>query len=245
VRPETVEIKLNIAAGRVEPAIAALGLTGGEAWSIVFCEDVTAGLASTPLLDLGVILRAREKSAARGDFTVKLRPCRWSQLDERYFANSDDGATELKIEADWAGERRSLAASMTVKWPAQRKSGMHSGDQSVASLFSGEQRKFLTACSRGRVNLAALVRLPAFQATRWSPLSVTANGVDLRVRAERWTLGGADDFLELSVVSDVEHAPASQAALQGFAAARELAVDDSQDNKTQRVLTTLVARAGA
>jgi hypothetical protein len=242
VRPKSVEIKVTIAGDQVGEAISTLGLTGGATWSILFCEDVTAGAPSTPLLELGVVLRARRKSEDKGDSTVKLRPCRWSQLDGKYFENADHGDTELKIEADWAGSGRQLATSMTAKWSDRRMSKVQAGDEPPAALFTGEQRDFLALCSRGRINLSALTALPAFAATRWNPFPATAGG-DLSVRAERWTIEGGDDFLELSVVSTVDRAAADQAALESFVAGQALTVDDSPDSKTQRVLSTLVARA--
>jgi hypothetical protein len=242
MRPETVESKVTIAGVNVAPAIQGLPLEDVAHWGIVFCEDVTAGARGTPLLDLGVILRARKKSATKGDSTVKLRPARWSQLDDRFFADSDDGETEVKIQADWAGDHRSLAASMTVKWSDGRMSEVQSGAQPAASLFSRLQRDYLAACSDGRVNLAALVALPAFDAARWDPFDTEVAGVGISVRAERWTLDGGFDFLELSIVSDVDSAEARQAALQRFVASQGLVVDQSATNKTETVLRTLVDR---
>lgn len=245
MRPESVEIKVTVAGDHVEAAISTLALTGGAGWSILFCEDVTAGAAGTPLLDLGVILRARRKSDTKGDSTVKLRPCRWSQLDGQYFVNADDGVTELKVEPDWAGSGRQLAASMTAKWSDGRMSKVQAGDEPPAYLFSDRQREFLALCSGGRINLSALTALPAFTATRWKEFPASADGIDISVRAERWTIEGGEDFLELSIVSTVEQAAADQAALRSFVAAKALTVDDSPDNKTKRVLTTLVARLDA
>jgi hypothetical protein len=245
VRPQSVEIKVTVAGDQVGQAISALALAGGSRWSILFCEDVTAGAASTPLLDLGVILRARRKSENKGDSTVKLRPCRWSQLDPEHFANSDDGVTELKIEADWAGSGRNLTASMTADWPGRRWAEVQAGDAQPAELFSKAQQEFLERCSSGRINLAALTALPSFTATRWDAFPATVDGVELSVRAERWTVDGAGDYLELSIASTVERGEADQAALQSFVAGKALTVDGSQRNKTERVLSALVARAAA
>ena len=245
VRPQSVEIKVTVAGDQVGPAISALALAGGNRWSILFCEDVADGAASTPLLDLGVILRARRKSENKGDSTVKLRPCRWSQLDPEHFANSDDGVTELKIEADWAGSGRHLTASMTADWPGHRWAEVQAGDAPPADLFSKPQQEFLERCSGGRINLVALTALPSFTATRWEAFPTTVDGVNLSVRAERWTVDGAGDYLELSIVSTVERGEADQAALHSFVAAKGLSADDSPRNKTERVLAALVARVAA
>jgi hypothetical protein len=241
--PESVEIKVTISTD-VNGAIDALGLASGKRWSIAFCEDVTAAVTpSTPLLDLGVILRSRKKSESKGDSTVKFRPCRWSQLDDGFAANATVGDTELKIEADWAGASRSLAAAMTSDWSDDRLDRVTDGDLPVGALFDDRQKDFLARCSRGRVNLSALTALPRFAATRWDAFPAASGGVDLSIRAERWTLQGGDDFLELSFVGTVDDAVAKQAALAGFVAARSLTAEQSQESKTQRVLDALVRAA--
>ena len=243
--PESVEVKVTISE-QVGEAVSALSLGSGKRWSILFCEDVTAAVTpSTPLLELGVVLRARRKSASKGDSTVKLRPCRWSQLDDDFAENVEADDTELKIEADWSGSRRSLAAAMTVDWDDGRLDRVRDGDLPPAALFSALQRDFLARCGRGRVNLATVTALPSFEAVRWEAFAATVGGIDLSIRAERWTIAGGSDFLELSIVSDVDGAAESQAALDDFATGRSLIVDRSEENKTQRVLDSLVAASGA
>jgi hypothetical protein len=243
MRPESVEIKVTLAGRNVGKAISRLELPDGKGWRILFCEDVTAGVApSAPLLDVGVILRVRKKSGTKGDSTVKLRPCRWSQLSEDFFSNRENGDT-LKIEADWAGSRRTLATSLTMEWDDDRVDALRSNRLAAADLFGKEQRRFLQQCSPGRVNLKALVALADISATRWDEFSVKVDGPDLSVRAERWIIDGAMDFLELSIVSDLDRAERDQAALQHFLAKHSLRVEQNQKNKTQRVLNYLVAQA--
>jgi len=239
MQPESVEIKVTIAGKHVPDALGKLELVDEKALTIVFCEDVTAGAEATELLDLGVVLRARAKSATKGDSTVKLRPCRWSQLDKRFFSNGTFGTAELKIEADWAGTKHALAASMTREWTDSRLSG---GEVSVADLFTTDQLDFLSTCSGGRVDLRAVSPLPPIKATRWAKFAAVAAGEHLDVRAERWQLDDTLDFLELSIVSTVEEAPKAQLALTTFLADQALPPDDNQDSKTQRVLNHLIAR---
>jgi hypothetical protein len=140
-------LRVHLRVQQLESHISTLALTGGVRWSILSCEDVTAGAAATPLLDLGVILRARRKSDAKGDSTVKLRPCRWSQLDGQYFVNADDGVTELKVEPDWAGSGRQLAASMTAKWSDGRMSKVQTGDEPPAYLFTDRGNGSSSPCA--------------------------------------------------------------------------------------------------
>jgi hypothetical protein len=148
MRPESVEIKVTLAGSNVDKAITRLELPPGKGWCILFCDDVTAGVAPlTPLLNIGVILRVRKKSDANGDSTVKLRPCRWSQLSEDFFNNRKNGQTQLKIEADWAGPKRTLATSLTMEWEDDRVDALRSGKLAAADLFDKEQWRFLQQCS--------------------------------------------------------------------------------------------------
>ena len=240
--PESVEVKLTVAQ-QVQDAVAALGLSGGKSWRIAFCEDVTAAVnPRTPLLDLGVVLRVRQKSGHKGDSTVKLRPCRWSQLDGGFLANRDTADGDYKIEADWAGTRHGLAASFTSDWDDDRLQRVEAGELPASALFSEPQADFLRLCAAGRVSLATITLLPALAAVRWDPSRVTVAGVDLEVRAERWTIPGSVDFLELSVVgTGARDAVRKQAAVEQLAADHALEVDRSEENKTQRVLAALIA----
>ena len=243
--PESIEVKATVSDG-VQAAVDELGLGQGKSWRIAFGEDVTAGVTpGTPLLDLGVVLRVRQKSGHKGDTTVKLRPCRWSQLDAAFFGNRSTGDGDFKIEADWAGTRRSLAASFTHDWDDDRLQRVQAGELPASAVLSGPQGDFLQRCAPARVNLAAVTMLPALAAVRWDPTSVTAGGITLDVRAERWTIPGTIDFLELSVVvKNVQDAVRQQAAIDEFATDHAIVVDRSEQNKTQRVLAALIAEIG-
>lgn len=243
MRPESVEIKVTLSGVEAGNAVTELELSDGQEWQILFCEDVSVGVApSTPLLDLGVVLRIRRKSGRKGDTTVKLRPCRWSQLSEEFFTNDKSDRRELKIEADWSGPKRTLAAALTADWDDDRVAETFAGHRSAASLFEKGQRRFLDQCGAGRVNLDAVTVLAPVAATRWKEASASVWGRDLSYRAERWIIDDID-FLELSIVSDPANAEDDQAALHQFVAERSLASDQSQENKTQRVVRHLVERA--
>jgi hypothetical protein len=241
MRLDDVEIKATIAGEATPQAIRALGLPAGVApWEIYFCEDVTPGLAAaTPLLDAGVVLRARAKPGGKDDTTIKLRPCRRSQLTDRWLAAEKEDDWELKVEADWAGDRRALAASLT----ADRRNGVvgavGQGDRPVADLFVDEQLAFLADCATIGINLATLTVLPAVAATRWKSVDGTPDGLDLR--AERWTVGDLD-FLELSAVAPLEEAPATQRRLTELVASLVVGAPPDQETKTRQVLQYLVER---
>jgi hypothetical protein len=78
MRLDGVEIKVSFGPDQTDPAMQALGLPLDQPrWQIFFCEDVNPGVSpGTPLLDGGVILRARLRSDDDADATVKLRPYR-------------------------------------------------------------------------------------------------------------------------------------------------------------------------
>ena len=244
MRLDDVEIKLTITGERSGPAIQALQLPAGRpTWQIYFCEDVTGAAGNgTPLLDLGVVLRARHKQGEEDDTTVKLRPCRRSQLTGPWPAATRGDNWELKIEADWAGERRALAASLTADRPGDIVADAGSGGTPVRSLYVDEQRDFLRDCSDVRINLDALTVLPPVTATRWKKVESAPTG--LGVRAERWTVGDLD-FLELSVVADPGDAPQAQRGLTEFVSSLGLPVEPHQETKTRQVLEHQVRAAVA
>src|SRR3712207_6569848 len=112
MRFDGVEIKVTLGGDGAGPAVQQLDLPAETPWQIWFWEDVAPGGGpATPLLDAGVILRARDKAGGDDDATVKLRPCRRSQLTDHWLA-AQKGETEdeekwvVRIEVDWAGDRR-------------------------------------------------------------------------------------------------------------------------------------------
>jgi hypothetical protein len=82
MRLNGVEIKVSLGRRQVARALDALGLGGnGERRSIGFLEDSTVGIV-LPLFHQGIVLRVRQVDGEHDDSTVKLRPCRRSQLTE-------------------------------------------------------------------------------------------------------------------------------------------------------------------
>lgn len=242
MRIDDVEIKVTFAKGQVEDAIRALELPAGhQPWQIYFCEDVTEGVSpGTPLLDAGVILRARDKSSGASDTTVKLRPCRRSQLTDHWLATTKIGDQELKLEADWAGDRQVLAASLSADRADDFVAHAVPDGRDVTDLYTVEQRDFVQDCAPVSVNLATLTVLPAVRAVRWKTVEAAPAGLDLR--AERWTVGDLD-FLELSTVAALDEAPARQAALSAYVRSVGLPVAADQEAKTGQVLRVLVRLA--
>jgi hypothetical protein len=239
MRLDSVEIKVTFDHD-VDGAVEKLNLPSDRPrWNIYFCEDVIAGTSSgTPLLDARIVLRAREKPAGRDDTTIKLRPCRRSQLTDHWLGAEEGNDWEFKVEADWAGDRRMLAASHTVDRSEGFLAAHRSDVSSVSELFSKEQRDFLRDCAGSYINVDTLTVLPPVTATRWDPFRVEA-GSGLKVRAERWNVDHLD-FLELSIVADLDEAEEQQEALSRYVESLGLTVSADQDSKTRRVVNHLV-----
>jgi len=244
MRVNSVEIKVSVDGPQVRAAIDGIGpLPGPRARTVYFCEDVTAAVsAGTPLLDAQVILRVRATEGSADDCTVKLRPCRQTQLTSRWLDAAKDRDSNLKAEADWAGTRRVLAVSYTRDLPDGLLGEVLAGEQPVGRLFSDDQERFLADCGGIRVNLDAVTVLPAVSATRWGPFRTAPPDPTLKIVAERWTVGADLDFLELSIQASAEEAGREQALLEEFARSRGLDLDAGQETKTRRVLGYLVDR---
>jgi hypothetical protein len=241
MRLDGVEIKLTLAGDRVDQAVETLELAPDRpTWQIYFCEDITAAVGpTTPLLNLGVVLRARRRPGEPDDTTIKLRPCRRSQLTGPWPTATKGNGWELEVEADWAGDKRVLAVSMTADRPGDVIAAAADGAP-VRSLFLDDQLDFLHDCCDARVNLDTLTVLPPVTARRWKQVETAPTG--LGVRAERWTVDDLD-FLELSVVADPGDALRRQRALAGFVGSLGLTVPPVMETKTRLVLEHLVEAA--
>lgn len=234
MRVDGVEIKVSFRRDETPTAVQALNLPDRpRSWQIYFCEDVNPGAPATPLLDLHVILRARVRPDDDDDVTIKLRPCRSSQFPDDWLEETK----KLKVESDWAGDRRVLAASHTEKQQNSLIPAVVAKQRPFTDLFTDKQREFLVECAGATINLNAVTVLPPVTAVRWK--SVPVAPPELELRAERWTVDDLD-FLELSAVAPVERAAAKQAAILQFIQSVGLAVPEDQEPKTRQVMDHLV-----
>jgi hypothetical protein len=247
MRLDGVEVKVSLDSDQTAEAVRALDLADITPWNIFFVEDVTTGLCSgTPLLDQHLIVRARQKTKGKDDVTVKFRPGRRSQLTDSWLATTKtadgDLDAELKVEEDWAGERRVLSISLTAERPKDLVAAVAAGEAGIGALLTDDQRRLVDECAGTVVNLAALTMLPAVSAMRWPTFAVPGPaGPALDVRAERWAVQDLD-FLELSIAVEVQAAQAAQAALIAFVEGKGLQ-PSAGEAKTTRVLQRLVAQA--
>ena len=192
--PDAIEIKVNIG-GNVDRALTALGLNGGKARQVWFLDDLTEGARDPlPLLTAGIVLRLRRKDNGEEDSTIKLRPCRRSQLTGLWSLSPKED-DPYRIEGDWSKKRHVLAASCVADLKpgtierATKKKGQ------IADAFTETQRDFLTQCGEIRVGLSGVSVLDPIAATQWKDFAV---GRVPDVVAERWTADELD-FLELSI----------------------------------------------
>jgi hypothetical protein len=236
---EPVEIKVTLA-DAVDDGLTMLGLDHGLPRSIWFLEDLTPGVRDQlPLLSAGVVLRLRSNPGGKDDSTIKLRPCRRSQLPPRWSRKQDADDLEYRIEADWAGHRHALAASCVQTLTSGRSSEITSSDGDLEKGFVPPQLEFMAECADVRVNIAGLVALGPIAATRWK--DVDLEGFD--VTAERWTVGDLD-FLELSIrVKNSAQAAAQQSAFEATIRTLGLSFPDEQETKTRQVLEHLAHAA--
>lgn len=205
---------------------------------IWFYEDTTVGVTPLPLLEAGICIRLRVKSPSKGDCTVKLRPCRASQLTSRWRAFETEGALEMRIEEDWTGARHTLAASLeaALSGAAVATTTGAPADATPSELLDVDQRDFLSECTGLPVDVAGLTRLGPVVAKRWDVGGALG---DLGVRAERWHVAGAT-LLELSAKTDEASAARdAQQALLDEVARMGLHMASEAVTKTRRVLTAL------
>jgi hypothetical protein len=236
MRLDGVEIKLSLGKKQVARAVKKLELVGDPPPRAVGCiEDTTVGV-KLPLFQHGVVLRVRQIQDEDDDATVKLRPCRRSQLAESWLGAEKGDGWKFRVEQDWAGRRRSLAASCVADLPPGRIAAVRDGKEPVGQLFNGGQLRFLSDCAGLPINLDVLTLLPPVAATRWEKVQVE----DVKdVVVERWIVGKLD-FLELSIKKDtIEEAGKAQAKLEKAIGALGLKRDDEQESKTKRVLAHL------
>ena len=236
---DAVEVKVNVASEDIPAAIEQLGMKDKSSMRVWFYEDLTPGIQALPLLHAGVILRARVREDGTVESTLKLRPCRLSQLTADWSSGVTEGDLEYTVEEDRSSTTRAIAASCTVSHPVGPSPT--EPPYPIDELLTDRQRDFLQTCGSVRINPRTLDPLGPIEATRWKKLSGSAVP-DLKPRAERWLVRGTP-YLEISVRTTPETAAASASRLAQLLAEHNLREDDSQESKTSRVLSALTPPA--
>ncbi|MEV6558489.1 hypothetical protein AB0M22_22445 [Nocardia sp. NPDC051756] len=242
-----IEIKVNLA-GDVADALTRLRCSRNPAVErrIWFAESRSDGSgAASALLSSRIVIRLR--SGERDDLTVKLRPCRRSQLAGRWTTPFTDDALEYRIEGDWCGERRVLSASAVgERRPGSLRDAAMVGADVTAALDSG-QRQFLVSCTPPGVAVDHLSAMGPIASTKWTNVRLG----DLEVDVERWCTAELE-LLELSHRVTARH-PESRTEMESRAVATQLGFESvvrrhgfsiaNGETKTEQVLAALVARS--
>src|SRR6266511_3956973 len=141
------------------------------------------------------------------------RSTRRSRLTTDWLAFHRHGPDELRIEADWAGDRKVLAASLTSNLGPNKINAVLAGHLPLRQLFSPAQRRFLAECADTNAEPDALQILGPVHAMRWPPTRWHA----LDVTAERWHLTSTTheplNLLELSLRVEPQGAEIAQRSL--------------------------------
>lgn len=255
-----VEVKVNIE-GTVDDAVSALlpSQPRKSERRIWFAED-HSGVEEgrLPLLDGGVIVRFRSGDGP-DDLTAKLRPSEESQLVGRWSRpfEFEPESLEYRVEGDWSGKRRVLAASAEMERPPGSLLGAVQPGVDAALGLSVIQRQFIDQCARPALQINRLIALGPINAQKWSDVKLG----ELDVNLERWTVvthlrpgdGSLLDFLEVSIRvkpkgDDTQKAFESrverkQRELEETVRGSGVTISELRENKTQRVLTALSAAA--
>jgi len=228
------ELKFTFSADRAAAAAESFGLRADQAepMEIHFLDTLNSG-GDPKLLGLGVVLRLRGR-ASGADSTAKLRPADPDRLTGRWRRVDDD----YRVAHDWA-HRPVLTASLESTLKPKRLAAILSGDRSVKHAFTDEQRKFLRKCGPDLDTPLQGVRIAGpIAALRWTDLAPAGSGT---LRAERWTWGDDNTFLEFSArVDDVADAEEWRARLVADFGDRGLEVDSASVTKTEAVLRDLL-----
>lgn len=233
---EPVEIKVTVS-GAIKQAVKALDLDKGTNREIWFLDDLTPGVRPTlPLFAAGVVLRLRT-GGNKADSTVKLRPCRRTQLVSRWARPFETDDFEFRIEADWAGKRRSLAASAVAEIDPDLIKSVTTSGNDPGIVITPWQKELLSSCTSMVIVETGLTPLGPISARKWKDIKIG----DFDVNAERWSVGNLD-FLELSI--RVEADPeGQQTRFEAAIKTRGLTFQTDQETKTSQVLTELARMA--
>jgi hypothetical protein len=238
-RLDAVEIKVTVPAARAFRARTALGLRDdrGERRRLYFCEDVARPVGQRTLLERGVIIRLRQRGGGPDDSTVRLRPARRSRLTPDWTDAGGWGGERLRVEADWSGGRRVLAASLVAGVSRGAIADLLAGRRPAGSLFTDRQRRFPREGAGIALDFDGLAPFGPISARRWGHLLLGG----FPAVAEQWGIGdGAGDLLEFSTRVERDGAEIAQlgfeAALRGLGVDPEDAVGETKTGHFLRVL---------
>ena len=213
--PCSAEVKLLLAAGNAK-AVAQAFDAGQPSTGRVFLYDTGA----RDLLAHGIILRVRQ--GENSDVTVKLR----LRAKKAITASAGDHG-RFKCEVDYAGGNPAYSYSERTKLNAEvPKTG--------ADLFGrlAESQRQLLSQSDYVIDWTKVKRVADIQSTAWS---ITKQPPFDKLDLELWEWPGGS-VLELSTKSDSASLHATYDQLRSLAAGKGLALNSTQQFKTELVL---------
>lgn len=188
-----IALKINLDADIANVVSALIPPTATPIRRSIWFAEAHPGIggSTTPLLSSRLIIRIR--SGDQDDISVKLRPCTTAELPDRWSREFVDGDARYRIEADWGGRHRVLAASVVSGRPAGSMAAQITGTDPV-SLLDATQRQFVVACTACGVPIDHLVTIGPITSTAWPDIDL--DGAPVTV--ERWTVADLD-MLEVTM----------------------------------------------
>jgi hypothetical protein len=219
-----VELKVTLREDEIERALEDLELYDEDAEGrAVFFYDTM----DLDLYGAGVVLRARDSDGGDDEATAKIRPMKATSVDLKWFAISG-----FKCEIDRVGTKDVESCSLTRPEKGKNIDDVFDGDDSVKSLFSKDQEKFLSTYASS-FDWDDLEVLGPVDVAVWK-LDDASLPEELTV--ERWTLPDDTAILEVSMRVSASKAKDGAKKLAAFLDDYDLDASDTQETKTQAAL---------
>lgn len=224
---DTVELKLSVADGDQQSAVAALGMDPLDAQirQVVFFDTPDLALDSR-----GVVIRARRVQRRPGDAVVKLRPVIPDELSPSLRKSPDFG---VEVDAMPGG---SFVASGRMKAPVDNAhvSDVLAGRRPIRKLFTKQQRDLFASHGPEGIDLDELRPLGPITILK---LKFAPSELGRRIVAELWFYPDGSRILELSTKCLPGEALNVAAESRAFLGEHGIDLGGVQQTKTRTALT--------
>ncbi len=241
-----VEIKVNVASPVTDSLVALDLLDSPPLWRDMWFAEARArdDVGALPLLAGRHTIRLR--SGDRDDVTVGVRPCDTDRLVGRWRAPFEETHFSYRLERDWCGERREVAAAAISRRPPGSVATALRDGADPAHILDAAQRQFVVTCTPRGIPIDHLGTLGPVTCQTWP--EVDLDGCSVQV--ERWSVADVD-LLELALrlqphpgetAAQFEvRAMSAHRAIRATVTRRALSIADFRESKTHRVMTALRA----
>lgn len=222
---DSVELKLTVPETDQRSAVAALDMDplAAQLRQVVFFE--------TPdlMLDrLGVVVRARRVQGVGDDSVIKLRP-----IDPDGMSKRLRSAPNFVIEVDAMPGGYVCSGSLKAQLGRTDVRKVLAGRSPVHTLFTKEQRRFLTAVAPKAPGLDDLTPLGPINVMK---LKLAPKHYRRRLVAELWFYPDGSRILELSTKCSPKEAFEVASEVKAYLAGRGIDVSGAQQTKTRTAL---------